>query len=260
MTWLGGWLREIILVVLLAAFVEMLLPSKSMERYARLVLSLLVLLTMLSPIVSLLKGDAASELSVAMANQEKDGGLLSGAKQGDDSLQKILADGQMLAKGRQEQSLKLAAEEVAGQMRDQITSETGVRGAQVTVKLGMGKAADATIGQEVPVISSVSVSLPATTGGGTGTATTTPTTGTTTTEPIVIPPVEAVQITVETTPDTEETGTAAGAGTEAAKGSHEADSNAADEADSIIKLLEQKWDLAPGVIQVQGNSSSDTKL
>ncbi|ULO09142.1 stage III sporulation protein AF [Paenibacillus sp. 19GGS1-52] len=259
MTWLGGWLREIILVVLLAAFVEMLLPSKSMERYARLVLSLLVLLTMLSPIVSLLKGDAASELSVAIAKQEKDGGLLSGAKQGDDSLQKILADGQMLAKGRQEQSLKLAAQEVAGQMRDQITSETGVRGAQVTVKLGMGKAADATIGQEVPVISSVSVSLPATTGGATGTSSPT-TTGTTTAESIVIPPVEAVQITVETTPDTEETGTAAGAGTEAANGSNKADNHAADEADSIIKLLEQKWDLAPGVIQVQGNSSSDTKL
>ncbi|MRN53560.1 stage III sporulation protein AF [Paenibacillus monticola] len=259
MTWLGGWLREIILVVLLAAFVEMLLPSKSMERYARLVLSLLVLLTMLSPIVSLLKGDAASELSVAMANQEKDGGLLAGAKQGDDSLQKILADGQMLAKGRQEQSLKLAADEIAGQMRDQITSETGVRGAQVTVKLGMGKAADATIGQDVPVISSVSVSLPSATGGATGTSSPT-TTETTTAEPIVIPPVEEVQITVETTPDTEETGTAVGAESAAANGSNEADSNAADEADSIIKLLEQKWDLAPGVIQVQGKSSSDTKL
>lgn len=56
MSWLSSWLHELILVVLMAAFVEMLLPSKSMERYARLVLSLLVLLTMLSPIISLLKG------------------------------------------------------------------------------------------------------------------------------------------------------------------------------------------------------------
>lgn len=78
MSWLGGWLREIILVVLLASFVELLLPSKSMERYARLVLSLLILLTMLSPIVSLLKGDAISELSVAMGQQEKEGGLFTG--------------------------------------------------------------------------------------------------------------------------------------------------------------------------------------
>lgn len=62
MSWLSGWLHELILVVLMAAFVEMLLPSKSMERYARLVLSLLVLLTMLSPIVSMLKGTPARSL------------------------------------------------------------------------------------------------------------------------------------------------------------------------------------------------------
>lgn len=79
MSWLSSWLHELILVVLMAAFVEMLLPSKSMERYARLVLSLLVLLTMLSPIISLLKGDASKELTVAMQQQERNGGLLSGA-------------------------------------------------------------------------------------------------------------------------------------------------------------------------------------
>lgn len=101
MSWLGGWLREIILVVLLASFVELLLPSKSMERYARLVLSLLILLTMLSPIVSLLKGDAISELSVAMGQQEKEGGLFTGGGKGDPSLEQILADGQKLAQGRQ---------------------------------------------------------------------------------------------------------------------------------------------------------------
>lgn len=74
MSWLSSWLHELILVVLMAAFVEMLLPSKSMERYARLVLSLLVLLTMLSPIISLLKGDASKELTVAMQQQERSGG------------------------------------------------------------------------------------------------------------------------------------------------------------------------------------------
>lgn len=74
MSWLSSWLHELILVVLMAAFVEMLLPSKSMERYARLVLSLLVLLTMLSPIISLLKGDASKELTMAMQQQERSGG------------------------------------------------------------------------------------------------------------------------------------------------------------------------------------------
>lgn len=54
MTWLGGWLKELVLIVLLASFVDMILPSRSMERYVKLVLSLLILLTLLSPVVRLL--------------------------------------------------------------------------------------------------------------------------------------------------------------------------------------------------------------
>lgn len=49
MGWLSNWLQELIMIVLLATFVEMLLPNRSMERYVKLVLSLLILLTLLSP-------------------------------------------------------------------------------------------------------------------------------------------------------------------------------------------------------------------
>lgn len=160
MSWLSSWLHELILVVLMAAFVEMLLPSKSMERYARLVLSLLVLLTMLSPIISLLKGDASKELTVAMQQQERSGGLLNRAEGAPDSLDKILADGRMLAAGARDQSLKLAAEEIAGQMRDQIAGSTGLGGVKVTVALAMGPNPNAPLGEEVPLISSVTVALP----------------------------------------------------------------------------------------------------
>lgn len=89
MAWLGGWLREIVIIVLLAAFVDLLLPSRSMERYVRLVLSLLILLTLLSPVVSLLKGDAAAELSAAM-------GLGGPEKAADEELAKIMAEGQRI--------------------------------------------------------------------------------------------------------------------------------------------------------------------
>lgn len=50
MGWLSNWLQELIMIVLLATFVDMLLPNRSMERYVKLVLSLLILLTLLSPI------------------------------------------------------------------------------------------------------------------------------------------------------------------------------------------------------------------
>ncbi|WP_267907848.1 stage III sporulation protein AF [Paenibacillus sp. JZ16] len=54
MDWLGGWLKSVIMVVLFAAFVDLILPGKALERYARLVLSLLILLTLLSPIIALI--------------------------------------------------------------------------------------------------------------------------------------------------------------------------------------------------------------
>lgn len=252
MTWLGGWLREIILVVLLASFVELLLPSKSMERYARLVLSLLILLTMLSPIVSLLKGDAVAELSLAMGQQEKENGLFSASGQEDNSLEKILADGQKLAEGRQEQSLKLAAEEVAGQMREQIISETGTRGVNVTVTLGMGRASGAS--EDVPIIAAVMVTLPTTTTEG---AAASGASGVSVAEPINISPVEAVEIQVgggEKSKAVATTGPDTGA-----NGNTAEEAKAAIEIDSIVKLLERKWDLDPAVIKVQDQNSGVTK-
>lgn len=249
MSGLGGWLREIILVVLLASFVELLLPSKSMERYARLVLSLLILLTMLSPIVSLLKGDAISELSIAIGRQEKEGGLFTGGGKGDASLEKILADGQRLAQGRQDQSLKLAAEEVAGQMREQIVSETGKRGVNVTVTLGMGKSSG-TGSEDIPVISSVRVSMPAATAGTAGPSGASGTSGSGITQPIVVTPVVPVEVNIGTNPtDKPDNGSTS---TE--------DRTSSRDAESIVKLLEQKWDLDRKLIQVDGGDNSNVKL
>lgn len=245
MSWLGDWLREIILVVLLASFVELLLPSKSMERYARLVLSLLILLTMLSPIVSLLKGDAVSELSIAMGRQEQEGGLFTGGGDGGSSLEQILADGQKLAQGRQEQSLKLAAEEVAGQMKEQIIKETGKRGVNVTVTLGMGKSSG-TGNEDMPVISSVRVSLPSTsanTSGASGNS------STATSAPIVITPVTPVEVKIGGDEESK-----------AASGNVPEDTTSSREVETIVKLLEQQWDLDPQVIQVNGSEENNVKL
>ena len=253
MSWLGDWLREIILVVLLASFVELLLPSKSMERYARLVLSLLILLTMLSPIVSLLKGDAIAELSIAMGRQEKEGGLFTGGGSGDPSLEKILADGQKLAQGRQDQILKVAAEEVAEQMREQIISETGKRGVNVTVTLGMGKSGGSG-NEDIPVISAVKVSMsPATANSigasGTSNAAAAP--------PIAIAPVEPVEVKIGANP---ENGSASADEPKAVNGNVTEDNTSSNETESIVKLLEQKWDLDPKVIQVDGGVVNNVKL
>ncbi|SET57518.1 stage III sporulation protein AF [Paenibacillus sp. NFR01] len=252
MTWLGDWLRELILVVLMAAFVEMLLPGKSMERYARLVLSLLVLLTMLNPVISLLKGDASKELGLALAEQEKSAGGLAGA--GGSSLEKILADGRMLAAGVTEQSLQLAAEEVAGQMKESIASGAGIRGAKVTVTLRMKTAAS---GEETPVIAAVDVALPDRQDGQAADAGEEGSGGS---APIVIEPVKPVQIHVGGDDDGTQVGTEAegGDGAAAASGSPAAAGDADSEA--VAKLLAQNWNLDPDTIQVRKTGGGAGKL
>lgn len=64
--WLSDWLRDIIAVILLAAFVELLLPNKSMQRYTRLVLGLFILITILSPILKLINHDTGERLEAGI--------------------------------------------------------------------------------------------------------------------------------------------------------------------------------------------------
>ncbi|WP_246608839.1 stage III sporulation protein AF [Paenibacillus agaridevorans] len=66
MTWLSDWLRDIIAVILLAVLVELLLPNKAMQRYARLVVGLFILLTILSPLLRLFQEDIGSKLDASI--------------------------------------------------------------------------------------------------------------------------------------------------------------------------------------------------
>lgn len=263
MAWLGGWLHELILVVLMAAFVEMLLPSKSMERYARLVLSLLILLAMLSPLISLLKGDASKELSAAVRQQERSGWPGGSKGKGGESLEQILADGQRLAAGARDQSLKLAAEEIAGQMRDQIAGSTGAKGVKVTVALGMGKNPEAPLGEEVPQIASVTVALPAQqSNAGSGKASVAAGSGTGG-GAIHIEPVQPVQVSLEDTSGSGSAGQASPPPAESVPAGVDNETRQTPEADAeagnIIRLLEENWNLDPGQIKVQSAGTDTVK-
>lgn len=53
MTWLTLWLKKIILLVLLAAFLDLILPNTTLQRYVKMVMGLILLLTIISPLFSL---------------------------------------------------------------------------------------------------------------------------------------------------------------------------------------------------------------
>jgi len=156
MGWLSSWLRELIMIVLLATFVDMLLPNRSMERYVKLVLSLLILLTLLSPITKLLRSDPVGELKRAMTAMES-------PSDGNVTLEQILAQGRQLQSNEQEQSLQWTARELANVMKGQIEETTGERVQSVEVQLVMSNRPTGTENAssvDLPVIERVVVQMP----------------------------------------------------------------------------------------------------
>jgi|GEM_PF-2569757 len=57
MSFIGEWIKHIVLLILLATFVDLILPNTNMKRYVKLVVGLLVILMILSPILQLFKFD-----------------------------------------------------------------------------------------------------------------------------------------------------------------------------------------------------------
>ncbi|WP_405153167.1 stage III sporulation protein AF [Paenibacillus sp. FSL K6-0108] len=289
MGWLSSWLRELIMIVLLATFVDMLLPNRSMERYVKLVLSLLILLTLLSPITKLLKSDPVGELKRAMT-------AMDSPSDGNATLEQILAQGRRLQSNEQEQSLQWTAKELANVMKGQIEETTGERVQSVEVKLAMDTTkpeTDLATSVELPVIQYVLVEMAGEAAGGrvnpnTGqqeaAATTTPIFGSdrqsqTTESPPVQEPIQIGQIEV---PDVQiEVNSGSNRESSVSKGNsdelqneQEADStpvsgqqaettsqqgqtsSRSERAVQIITLLTEKWDIDANKVQVKEKKSA----
>lgn len=66
--WISSWLQNIILIVLLATFVDLLLPNSDLQKYSKMVLGLLIMLTILSPLLDLF----SNQFSVTTLLQQLD--------------------------------------------------------------------------------------------------------------------------------------------------------------------------------------------
>jgi len=56
---ISAWLKGIILIILFATFMDLLLPSSSMQKYVKLVIGLIIIVTMLTPLLVILYGSDA---------------------------------------------------------------------------------------------------------------------------------------------------------------------------------------------------------
>ncbi|WP_413372413.1 stage III sporulation protein AF [Paenibacillus taichungensis] len=289
MGWLSSWLRELIMIVLLATFVDMLLPNRSMERYVKLVLSLLILLTLLSPITKLLKSDPVGELKRAMT-------AMDSPSDGNATLEQILAQGKRLQSNEQEQSLQWTAKELANVMKGQIEETTGERVQSVEVKLVMDTSkpeTDLASSVELPVIQYVLVEMAGETAAGKVNSNTAQQEATATTKPIFdsdleseateSPPVqEPIQIDQIDVPDVQiEVNSGSNRESSVGKGNsgepkngqevdsipvsgEQAETNSqqgqtssrSERAVQIITLLTEKWDIDANKVQVKEKKSA----
>lgn len=143
MSILGEWLKDIIIIVLFAVFIDLLLPNRAMERYVKFVISLLILLTLLSPIMRILSGSEPEKMIAAAFNQV--GSSVGGDTEAQTEV--ILKQGELLRKKQEAEALQWAGDQAAAQIKQQIELETGQPVERVTVILARGDESTTAQGQ-----------------------------------------------------------------------------------------------------------------
>lgn len=101
MGWIGDTLKTIILVILLAVFIDLIIPGKAMQRYVKVVISLFILMTILQPVLQLLHTDFNLE-KLQFPDSPFDAHLSSYAP-----LSAVLEEGSELRKRNEQRSLEL---------------------------------------------------------------------------------------------------------------------------------------------------------
>ncbi|OPH60792.1 stage III sporulation protein AF [Paenibacillus ferrarius] len=141
MEWLAGWLKTVIMVIMLATFVDLLLPSNTMQRYVKTVMSLFILLTLLSPVLQLFQKDWDMDQLIGQAEQKQnEKTMYASSGQGDQrmkSLEVITKDAQKLQAEGQKQSQQMLQTQLAGMMKEDLQKQTDlvIRDVQVAAQI-----------------------------------------------------------------------------------------------------------------------------
>jgi len=148
---LGLWLKQIILVVLLATFIDLLLPNRTMQRYVKLVVSLFILMTILSPVLRWFGGGADLRMLAATvegwsvagtlpAPPSSDGDGTSGGTAARGSMPavgELLEAGERIARERNAQSLELLASRLESMVVEHVTERYGAAHAAAEAELSL---------------------------------------------------------------------------------------------------------------------------
>lgn len=121
----GDWLKQLVMIVLLAVFSDLLLPTKTMQKYVRMVLGLTIIAAMIQPIVPFFKKNWADEMTKA-AIAEFDAGQV-GSSQSDRTTERDYAA------ALQNQTDSTANGLLGAQLANQLEQTLGVTPVTLTV-------------------------------------------------------------------------------------------------------------------------------
>lgn len=245
MQWLGGWLKEIIIIILIASFADLLLPNKTMQRYVRTVIGLFLLMLLLSPVLRLfqMKWDTDALLAAVENSSGKavyatgSGSGGSGKAVNTATLAAILQEGERLSAADQAAAKKLVEDRLADAVKSGVEGRFAERVLQAEVTTALDKNQTLSVKQVTLVLA------PRETGAAAAT------------EPAIaamepirrIDPVKPVTITVA---DQEEAGEKQAAAGAAEQQKADAAFAAANEAD-IVAYIRDGWQIDPGAITVK---------
>jgi stage III sporulation protein AF len=133
--WLGGWLKSIIMIILIATFIDLLLPNHSLQRYVKTVVSLFVLMALLSPIAQLFQkswnvdGLLKSEQQRWEQNDKAPDYLQNPAA--------IMSQGKSMQAIDNKQALTLTENEIEQQVKKQLQNSTGIAAVSVQAAVAL---------------------------------------------------------------------------------------------------------------------------
>ncbi|UFJ42919.1 stage III sporulation protein AF [Brevibacillus humidisoli] len=143
MEWFTLWLKKIILLVLLAAFLDLILPNTSLQRYVKMVMGLIILLTIMSPVFTLFR-IPPEELALRLSSYQQEFEARDEPNPQWESLSKKLMQQQ------DEQMERYVSGQMESLIRQQVLSAYGIEVSSVDVRFRQS-------GESTPDIEAITV-------------------------------------------------------------------------------------------------------
>ncbi|WP_127585982.1 stage III sporulation protein AF [Paenibacillus koleovorans] len=127
--WMSDWLKQVILVILLAAFVDLLMPNNGLQRYVRTVLGLFILLTLLTPIFTLFQKTLDTRKMLASVEQLPAlvGADRAGTMTAMKPLGAVLQEAGSLKAAQEQQAMQLLETRLGAELQSSMEALPGVK-------------------------------------------------------------------------------------------------------------------------------------